>query len=333
MKVGKGFNKSALLKIALVIALVVVIYIITPNYFTFTNILNVFSQGASIGIMAIGMTIVILMGEIDISVGSIMYLSGVLGLLAYTATNNNTLIGVLTTLGVGLACGALNGFGVAFLKIPSMIITLGTLSIFAGSAGLLIPEGGVIMAKEGTWTAIASTKLLGMPSNVYIYIAVFLIFAFVVRGTRYGRMVFALGDNADALRASGINPNKIMIITYSLCGLLCGMASILATSRLGYTLYSHSMGNEVYAIAAVVVGGTSMTGGKSSYWGTFIGAFMVASLDNLLRLTNVNAYIYNTVWGALIIIVVAADAISTIAREKAESRFMKLRRQEESSAS
>ncbi|NLI54616.1 MAG: ABC transporter permease [Clostridiales bacterium] len=295
------------LKPSIVVLFAVFIAIKAPVFFTINNLISVLSQGAVIGIASIGMSMVILAGEIDISVGAMVYCTGVIASELYLSTNN-LIISTVAAVVCGGFFGLINGFGVAKLKIPSLITTLSVCNILSGLGSILIGSEGTLSAGE-RYKIIAQTKILGLLSSAWIYILLFLLFLIIIRKTRFGRYIYAIGDNQDALRACGIRADFTIIMIFVLTGMLCGIGGLVNTSRLGGTQFNISLGMEVYCIAAVVVGGISMSGGRGNVLGVFFGVFIVAALDNLLRLMGVNVYMYNVVWGIVIFGVVMIDIL------------------------
>jgi len=295
------------LKPSISVLFVIFIAIKVPVFFSLNNLISVLSQGAVIGIASIGMAMVILAGEIDISVGAIVYCTGVIASELYLSTGS-LVISAVAAIGCGGLCGLINGIGVAKLKIPSLITTLAVCNILSGLGSILIGSEGTLSAGEG-YKVVAQTKILGLLSSAWIYIILFLLFVVIIRKTRFGRYIYAIGDNQDALRASGIRVDFVMTMIFVLTGMLCGIGGLITTSRLGGTQFNISLGMEIYCIAAVVVGGISMTGGRGNFVGVFFGVFVVAALDNLLRLMSVNVYMYNVVWGIVIFGVVLIDIL------------------------
>ena len=293
---------------------VIFIFVRVPIFFRPDNLISLLSQGAVIGIASIGMSMVILSGEIDISVGAMIYCSGAIASEVFLSTRSIT-IATIAAIGAGCVFGFVNGFGVAKLKIPSMIATLAVSNMLTGLGSLIIGADSTLIAGD-VYKVISQTKIGGLLSSAWIFILLFVLFAVVIKKTRFGKYIYAIGDNADALSASGINVDFIQIMIFVLTGMLCGIGGLIATSRLGGSQFNLSLGTEVYCIAAVVVGGISMSGGKGNFFGTLIGIFIVAALDNILRLMSVSVYVYNLIWGVVIFCIVLID----IMKKKQEVR-------------
>ncbi|MDR1754894.1 MAG: ABC transporter permease [Eubacterium sp.] len=307
MKLKLSKNWIDYIKPAMILIFVVFIIWKVPIFLRPDNLITLIPQAAVIGIASIGMSMVIISGEIDISVGAILYCSGAIASEVFMSTRSLIYASLAAVLS-GAVFGLVNGFGVAKLKIPSMITTLAVSYILTGLGSILIGSESTLVAGDD-YKALSQTKILGMTSNVWIFVFLFVIFAVIINKTRFGRYIYAIGDNADALRASGINVDRVQAYIFILTGLLCGVGGLLTTSRLGGTQFNMSLGTEVYCIAAVVVGGIRMSGGKGSIFGSLLGILMVASLDNILRLTHISVYLYNLVWGVVIFIIVLIDIL------------------------
>ena len=270
-----------------------------------TNLFNVFKQITVAGIVGCGMTFVILTGGIDLSVGSILGLSGVLasGVLASTG---NTAVAVAVSLTVGIACGAVNGFFVSVCGIPPFISTLGMMTLLRGVI-LVYTKGSPIPIKSDAYKFFGKGSIAGIPVPVIILIIVFLLAHYILTHTSYGRSVYAVGGNREAARLSGIRVKTSEFLVYTLNGLMCGMAGLILTARLGSAQSTSGTGIEMDAIAAVILGGTSLSGGVGFVLPTVVGAMIMGIIDNILTLMNVNPHATNIVKGAVILIAVLVD--------------------------
>ena len=270
-----------------------------------TNLFNVFKQITVAGIVGCGMTFVILTGGIDLSVGSILGLSGVLasGVLASTG---NTAAAVAVSLIVGMACGAVNGFFVSVCGIPPFISTLGMMTLLRGVI-LVYTKGSPIPIKVDSYKFFGKGSIAGIPVPVIILIVVFLLAHYILTQTTYGRSVYAVGGNREAARLSGIRVKTSEFLVYTLNGLMCGMAGLILTARLGSAQSTSGTGIEMDAIAAVILGGTSLSGGVGFVLPTVVGAMIMGIIDNILTLMNVNPHATNIVKGAVILIAVLVD--------------------------
>ncbi len=308
-----GYIKPTLIVVALIL---IAVYV--PNFYTPTNLIGLLSQGAAIGIASLGMTLVIISGGIDISMGSNIYVSGVIATEIYRHSNNLPLA-IVGGIAAGTLCGIINGFGVAILDIPPLITTLSTSLAFQGAGSLLIGSGSAL-AVGGIYKYISVSRFLGLQSCAWIFLVLFAIYVLLFNFSPFIKHVYALGDNPDAFKATRISSKKIYMLVYIIAGLMCGIAGVVTTARLGGTQFNMSLGTETYCIAAVVVGGASMTGGKGTIYGTFFGVLIVAALDNILRLMNINAYVYDVIWGVLLFLVVCIDIIQVHQKKRAEEK-------------
>ena len=292
---------------SVLILLVICVFatILSPSFLSVTNLFNVFKQITVAGIVGCGMTFVILTGGIDLSVGSILGLSGVLasGVLASTG---NTAVAVAVSLTVGIACGAVNGFFVSVCGIPPFISTLGMMTLLRGVI-LVYTKGSPIPIKSDAYKFFGKGSIAGIPVPVIILIIVFLLAHYILTQTSYGRSVYAVGGNREAARLSGIRVKTSEFLVYTLNGLMCGMAGLILTARLGSAQSTSGTGIEMDAIAAVILGGTSLSGGVGFVLPTVVGAMIMGIIDNILTLMNVNPHATNIVKGAGILIAVLVD--------------------------
>lgn len=292
---------------SVLILLVICVFatILSPSFLSVTNLFNIFKQITVAGIVGCGMTFVILTGGIDLSVGSILGLSGVLasGVLASTG---NTAVAVAVSLTVGIACGAVNGFFVSVCGIPPFISTLGMMTLLRGVI-LVYTKGSPIPIKSDAYKFFGKGSIAGIPVPVIILIIVFLLAHYILTQTSYGRSVYAVGGNREAARLSGIRVKTSEFLVYTLNGLMCGMAGLILTARLGSAQSTSGTGIEMDAIAAVILGGTSLSGGVGFVLPTVVGAMIMGIIDNILTLMNVNPHATNIVKGAVILIAVLVD--------------------------
>lgn len=287
---------------SVLILLVICVFatILSPSFLSVTNLFNVFKQITVAGIVGCGMTFVILTGGIDLSVGSILGLSGVL------ASTGNTAVAVAVSLTVGIACGAVNGFFVSVCGIPPFISTLGMMTLLRGVI-LVYTKGSPIPIKSDAYKFFGKGSIAGIPVPVIILIIVFLLAHYILTQTSYGRSVYAVGGNREAARLSGIRVKTSEFLVYTLNGLMCGMAGLILTARLGSAQSTSGTGIEMDAIAAVILGGTSLSGGVGFVLPTVVGAMIMGIIDNILTLMNVNPHATNIVKGAVILIAVLVD--------------------------
>lgn len=290
--------------IALLLLTIIALILRGDMFFNYNNIMNILMNNSFIGVIALGMTLIILIGDIDLAVGSQMALSG---LAAITVLNQsgNLLLGMLAAIIVGAITGALTGAAVAKFGIPSFIVTLGTMQIYRSVAQYFYNGGGVMASGDQAqlFTNISNHRLFGVIQMPIIYWLVisFIMMIFVNR-TAFGRHIFAVGSNERATFLSSVNTHKIKIGVFALSGVLVAIAGILEASRLG-SMNSSSSGRayELDAIAAVVIGGTAMSGGRGSIIGTVFGTLTIGVINNLMNLMGVPAFLVGAVKGFIII--------------------------------
>ncbi|HYE66768.1 MAG TPA: ribose ABC transporter permease [Pyrinomonadaceae bacterium] len=282
-----------------------VLWALTPHFLTISNLLNIGEQATIIAIIAVGMTFVIITGGIDLSVGSVLAFSGVV--MASALHSGLPLpLALAVGLGVGLLCGLVNGLLITVGHLPPFIATLGMMSVARGTA-LMFTEGRPISGFSGSFRSLATGEVLRVPTPVIIMIVVYAIAHFVLRRTKLGRYTYAIGGNEEAALLSGINVRLYKTMVYGLAGMLSGLAAILLTARLNSAQPIAGMMYELDAIAATVIGGTSLLGGEGTVLGTLIGALIMAVLRNGLNLLGVSSFIQQIVIGSVIIVAVLID--------------------------
>lgn len=300
------------------LVLALVLSFLSDTFFTAANFVNVMRQVAVNVCIATGMTLVILTEGIDLSVGSILALSGAIaaGLLknGIQLPSVNLYIGftvlgaIVAAIVVGSAVGWFNGFVITKFNVPPFIATLAMLTIARGLT-MLYTRGQPISNLGAGFAYIGSGSFVGIPVPVWIAIVVVLAAVFIVRKTRLGRYVYAIGGNETAARLSGIRINRVKVIVYVLAGALAAVGGIIVTSRLDSAQPNAGINYELDAIAAVVIGGTSLSGGIGTIWGTVIGAVIIGVLNNGLVLLNVSPFWQEVVKGAVILLAVAIDKL------------------------
>lgn len=308
----KLFTKEWLIEQKSLIALIfliVVVSFLNPNFFTVDNILNILRQTSVNAIIAVGMTLVILTAGIDLSVGSVLALCGAFA-ASMIALEVPVLIAVPTALFAGAALGAISGIIIAKGKVQAFIATLVTMTLLRGvtmvyTDGRPISTGFTDTADAFAW--FGTGYALGIPVPVWLMVIVFAAAWYLLNHTRFGRYVYALGGNESATRLSGINVDRVKIGVYAICGLLAALAGIIVTSRLSSAQPTAGMGYELDAIAAVVLGGTSLMGGKGRIMGTLIGALIIGFLNNALNLLDVSSYYQMIAKAVVILLAVLVD--------------------------
>jgi ribose transport system permease protein len=289
------------------ILLFVALWIASPNFLTATNLSSVVRQTAVINIMALGMTIIIITGGIDLSVGSILGLAGLLGTMAMEA-GASIIAGVGIGLLTGLVCGFLNGFMITQLKIAPFIVTLGTLGIYRGAA-LIISNGLPVHNVPPAFSFLGEGTVLGIPFVLWLLVICGVAVHIILEHTRLGRYAFSIGSSPAAAVYAGIPVTFHTTAVYAIGGLLTGLGGMIEASRLMTGQPTAGTGYELQAIAAVVIGGGSLRGGEGSVVGTLVGAFIMGLLSNGSDLLGISNYVQQVVIGAVIILAVAADEL------------------------
>ena len=287
------------------VLLCIVVGFLSPVFFTVDNLLNIILQVAVVAIMAVGSTFVILTGGIDLSVGSVLGLAGILSALTLHQTNA-PILGILVSLGAGALLGLVNGLLVSRGRVPPFCATLGIMAIGRGLC-FVITQGQPISNFSDSFRFFGAGYLGVIPVPVIEAVIVALIGGYILGHTPLGRYFYAVGSNDRATRLSGVDTKQIKTIAYLISGLLCGLAAILFIGRINSGHPLAGQGYEMDAIAAVVIGGTSLAGGTGSISGTFIGALIMGVIRNGLNLINVDAFWQNVVLGAVIIVAVMVD--------------------------
>lgn len=309
------------------LALVIAFTILRPGFLDPLNVWNIIRQSSITGLIAIGMTFVILTGGIDLSVGSVLALAGITAAYVYkggtllagaTATSGAGVGGaILVACGVGLLCGLIQGLAITRLGVPPFIVTLGGLSAFRGLT-LIIGGGGPISAFDPGFNFWGQGKLftesdnpwLKVPIPVLIFLGIALIAYIVLRYTQYGRYIYAVGGNAEAARLSGLNTKQLILSVYAIVGFLAGLGGYVQAARVNSAEAVAGQGYELTVIASVVIGGTSLFGGEGSVVGTVIGALLITVLSTGLTQMNVSSYYQQIVIGAIIVFAVFFDRIT-----------------------
>jgi len=308
----KILQKETVSKYKYVIGLIlfsIIISIMNPRFLTLSNLLNVLRQTSINSIIAAWMTFVILTGGIDLSVGSILAIAGAIA-ASMLAGGVNAVLVILVALAIGALIGAFNGLVISKGKVQPFITTLATMTIIRGYT-LVYTQGKPISTgyekNAEIFAKVGEGYLLGIPVPIYLIIAVFAISFYILKYTRLGRYIYALGGNEDATFLSGINTNKIKIYVYTISGIFSALAGLIITSRLSSAQPQAGSGYELDAIAAVVLGGTSSAGGTGGVIGTIVGALIIGILNNALNLMDVSSYYQLLVKGSVILVAVLLD--------------------------
>jgi ribose transport system permease protein len=287
------------------VALCLILWAATPHFLTVSNLLNVLEQTAINAIVAVGMTYVIISGGIDLSVGSVLAVSGIALAMALEAGMPMPL-GIAVAFAVGLACGLTNGLLVAVGRLPPFIATLGMMSIARGAA-LMLAEGRPISGFGDSFRMLATERVMMVPAPAIITAAIYLVAHFVLSRTVFGRAAYAIGGNEEAARLSGVAVRFHKTAIYGVAGLMSAAAAVILTARLNSAQPTAGTMYELDAIAATVIGGTSLMGGEGTLVGALIGALIMGVLRNGLNLLNVSSFFQQVVIGVVIIGAVLVD--------------------------
>lgn len=314
MKVNAGVQQF--LAFGSLIFLIIFFSVASSHFFNFSNIVGILLSTAVIGVLALGATFVIVTGGIDLSVGTVMTLSAVMTGVFITMWGLPVWVGIIGGLMTGAICGFISGFVIARLGIPPFIATLAMMMIAKGLALVISGTKPIYFTDNEVFSKISLGTELGdlipgfnIPNAVLIFFLAAIFGSLLLSRTIVGRYNFAIGSNEEATRLSGVNVQKWKIIIYMIAGLFTGLAGILMASRLNSAQPALGMGYELEAIAAVVIGGTSLSGGKGTIIGTVIGALIMSVLTNGLRILSVPQEWQTIVVGFVILLAVYADIL------------------------
>ncbi|MEG4577350.1 ribose ABC transporter permease [Microcoleus sp. N3A4] len=293
----------------ILLGICIIFSLVTPNFLSLGNLINVIRQASINIVLATGMTFVILTGGIDLSVGSILGVTAVVGVLVSLVPGLGW-FAVPAALIAGICLGLLNGSLIAYLGLPPFIVTLGSYTALRGVA-YLVANGTTVINRNLNFAWIGNSYVGPVPWLVIIAFLAVLASWFVLRRTVLGRHIYAVGGNIRAARLTGIKVSRVLLFVYGVSGLLSGLGGIMSASRLYSATGMLGQGYELDAIAAVILGGTSFTGGIGTIWGTLLGALIIALLNNGLTLMNVSFFWQLVVKGLVIIIAVTIDKVRT----------------------
>jgi ribose/xylose/arabinose/galactoside ABC-type transport system permease subunit len=308
--------------------LMLVFAIMEPRFLSSVNLFNVMRQVSITGLLAIGMTFVILTAGIDLSIGSLLAFAGLVaaavakgGMEDRFTVGDETIgygwqLAALAAIAVGILGGLLQGIAITKLKVPAFVVTLGGMSVFRGAA-LLFASGGPISGFQPDYTWWGQGRIMSVPVPVIIFLVAAVIAHVVLSYTRYGRRVYAVGGNPEAARLAGVNVNWVIASVYVIMGFFAGLGAFVLSARLNSAEAVAGTGYELTVIASVVIGGTSLFGGSGSIFGTVIGTVLIGVLLNGLVLMNVNSYIQQIIIGVIIVLAVAFDTFAKSRRKRA----------------
>ena len=307
---------SRVRELGLLIVLLLVVVVVSvqePRFLTISNIEQILLSVAILAIVAVGETLVILTRNIDLSVGSMVgFAAFVTADLFKQQTGTNLVLAILLGCALGLVLGAVNGLAVTVGRVPAIIMTLGTLYVYRG-LDFVVAGGTQVSASDvpDSYLSLATTQILGIPALILFAAAIALIFAYLLRSTRSGRQLYAIGSNPEAARLAGIRSNLLVFGAFALSGLLCGLAGVLWGARFATVDATAATGLELQVIAAVVVGGVSTLGGSGTILGAILGAIVLGTVDNSLNLLKLSQFWLQAIDGAAIVIAVTLDAFIT----------------------
>lgn len=309
-------SKERLSGVALRYSMVIVMLLVimyfsyrSARFSTPENLLTILVAAAPFALIALGQTLVVLTGGIDLSVGSVIAVSAMASAATAKANPGQVWMTVLVAMVVGLAVGSVNGILVSRINVPPFIATLGTLTAGSGLA-YVIGGGAPINGLPAEFGSIANTKIFGLQIPVLVMIIGIVVLAVVMKRTTYGMRIYAVGGNRNAAEIAGINAKNVLFSVYAFSGLLAGISGVMLASRVISGPPNLGQGYELDAIAAVVIGGASLMGGRGTVWGTVLGLFMIQTLNNGLDILVVPAYWQDVIKGVLIVAAVAVDVWS-----------------------
>jgi ribose/xylose/arabinose/galactoside ABC-type transport system permease subunit len=301
--------------LTILIGIIVVFSILqTADFASSSNIRNIATDASVLLILSVGATYVIVTAGIDLSVGSVLVFAGVVSAKAMNGVGGNgwgvLILGLVVALAGGLAWGMINGFLITLARVPPFVVTLGGMSAFRGAA-LLFSDGGPISGFDPDFVWWGQGKILGqVPVPVLVFLAFAVLGHVVLRYTRYGRQVYAVGGNAEAARLSGLNVRAVVTSVYVIMGFFAGLGSFVQAARLNSAEAVAGVGIELTVIASVVIGGTSLFGGVGTIFGTVVGTVLIGVLLNGLVLMNVSTYVQQIIIGIIIVLAVAFDTFA-----------------------
>ena len=299
----------------ILLAMIIISAVISSNFLTGQNLGNLIKQNSIKGMIALGMLLIIMTGDIDLSVGSIAGAANILVAVALVDWSVNAGVSILLAIAVSVGMGAVNGFFIVYRKLPAFIVTLAMMTIARGFA-YLWSGGRPISVSDPVMVAIKQKEFLGLPPYVWFFVIIFVIMFIVLRFIPYGRIIKAIGSNAQAVRLAGIRVNRYRFSIYLITGFLCGLAGICSVARIGSASPLLGEGYEMDAISMVVIGGASLSGGKGDALKTLAGIFIIGMIGNIMNLMNVSAYWQQVIQG---VIILAAIILQVQTGKKQES--------------
>lgn len=299
----KKFGAANAASIAFIVLVIAAIILRGDVFLSQANMINILRYNSIIGIIALGMTVVIVLGGINLAVGSQLALVGWISIEVYNATHN-VLLAILACAIIAIITGAMEGVLTTKFNIPSIIVTLGTMTIYRSIVLFGLEGGGLMVVRDNPepYAFISNTALFGIPLPVYYWVILSVLMYIFTSHTATGRHIYATGSNEKAAMLSGIKVDRIKILGFAICGLMVALAAVVETSRVqAISSAAQGINHNMDAIAAVVIGGTSLAGGKGKIIGTFFGVMTLGVITNLLNLAGVNPFLFGLARGGIII--------------------------------
>lgn len=313
MDVKKIFKDQRALLALVILAIISVVAVINPKFIGIKNLFIIFQQISVIGILTMAMSILLISGGIDLSIGNIMALSGVV-MARLINSGTNVFLATLAGLAVGLLCGCLNGVIIAKSRAIPLIISLGTSQVFYGLS--LTISSGRIMSFNGAYNAIGKTKLFNVFPVMLFFLAFMVFLSWVIMNrTKFGRRIVAIGGNERNAFLSGINVDRYKIVLYSIAGFYCSVAAIIFSSRIDSITANAGIGYETSALTAAIIGGVTFDGGKGTVSGAFLGCVLMGVISNAMNILKVDSYIQTIITGMIIVCAVVLSNINNIRKK------------------
>ncbi|NLO84558.1 MAG: ABC transporter permease [Clostridiales bacterium] len=313
-RLKKTISGDKLILLGATLVVFILFTALNKNFLSWTNFVNILVATSLVGLIAIGHTYLIIAGQNDLSPGSLAAFSGVLAALL-VSNGVNLILAFIITIIAGALVGVFNAFMVNRIKLQAFIATLVTQSIVRGFAYIL--RGGKPVAiSNKAFIQIGKARFLDIPATVWIMIVAFIIFGFILSNTRFGRSIYAIGGNQDAARLAGLNPKRIVLLSFVMMGVLCAIGGIVFAARMNSGQPAANVNLEFDAITAVVLGGVSFTGGVGSMGGTLIGVFLIQAFNTGLTMVNVPSFWQYVAKGALLLFALTSDYLRKQNRER-----------------
>ena len=303
----RRWSFDALFVPGLLVLLLIALSLLSPVFFTQRNLAQILLQASTLGICAVGATFVIICGDLDLSLGANVALSGVLSAIAISQWQWNWILGSLFGVGVGVLIGLINGLLSAYARVPAFIATLGT-GVLASGVAIWLTNGLTVSGLPDAFGALATTKILGLQSFVWFMFATFIVGGIALHLSNFGIRTFAVGGNRDAAFLAGISVNRVRLANFVIAGLCGGIAGVLLTSRVQAGQPGISQILTLYATAAVILGGTSILGGQGSLIRTFFGVLLIAVVQNGLDILGIDYSLQQVAVGAVFILAACSEA-------------------------